>query len=62
MDVLVPALFAEGATLPTWMGNVTFTELTTTAESLASVVVPVIVSIMGIVVGINLLKRFVRKI
>ena len=51
MDVLVPTLFAEGTTLPTWMGNVTFTDLTTTAEALASVVVPVIVSIMGIIVG-----------
>lgn len=63
--MLVTSVVGDGtATLPTWMGDVStaLSGLTSTAESIASVVVPIIVSVMGIVVGIRLLKKFIGKI
>lgn len=63
--MLVTSVLGEGtSSLPTWMGDVStaLSGLTSTAESIASVVVPIVVSVMGIVVGIRLLKKFIGKI
>lgn len=60
-EVLAPVL-ATTVTTPAWLTNVDFSGISTTAESLAGTVAPVIVTIMGIVIGIKLLKKFGNKI
>lgn len=61
---LAPVVLGTGGTtsLPAWMGNVDMSSITTTAESLAGVVVPVIIAIVGITIGIKLLKSYLKKI
>lgn len=62
-DLLAPVVLATtGTSTPAWLSSVDFSGLETTAESLAGVVAPVIVTIMGIVIGIKLLKKFGNKI
>ena len=64
-DVLTPVVLATGGSstsLPTWMGNVTFTDITDTAEAIGGAVVPVIIAVLGVVIGIKLLKKFANKI
>lgn len=60
---VIPALLATtGSTLPAWMGDVDLSSITTTATSIASIVVPVIVAVLGIGLGIKLLKGYIKKI
>lgn len=61
-EVLAPVVLATTTTTPTWLSEVDFSGLETTASSLAGIVAPVIVTIMGIVIGIKLLKKFGNKI
>ena len=49
-------------TTPAWISSLDFSGLTSTANDLAAAVAPVIVSILGIVIGIKLLKKFGNKI
>lgn len=49
-------------TTPAWLGDVNFNSVQTVAESLAGTVAPVIVTVMGVVIGIKLLKKFGNKI
>lgn len=49
-------------TTPTWLNDVNFSSVQTVAESLAGTVAPVIVTVMGVVIGIKLLKKFGNKI
>ena len=64
-DVLTPVVLATGGSttsLPAWMGNVTFTDITDTAQAVGGAVVPVILTVLGVVIGIKLLKKFANKI
>lgn len=62
-DFLAPVVLATGgSTTPAWISSLDFSGLTTTANDLAAAVAPVIVSILGIVIGIKLLKKFGNKI
>lgn len=59
-----PAVLATAGstTLPAWMGDVDLSSITTTATSVAGIVVPVIVAVLGIGLGIKLLKGYIKKI
>lgn len=51
------------STTPSWLPTATdFAGVTDTASALAGVVAPVIISVMAIVIGIKLMKKFVNKI
>lgn len=62
IPVMYEVITATTTTTPAWLSSVDFSNLTTVAESLAGIVAPVIVTIMGIGLGLSLLKKFGRKI
>lgn len=64
-DVILPVVLATGGattTVPSWISGLEFDGLTATAEALAGVVAPVIVSVLAFVIGLKLLKKFANKI
>lgn len=62
IDYALVSVLGDGTT-PTWLPTATdFAGVTDTATALAGVVAPVIVSVMAIVIGIKLMKKFVNKI
>ena len=62
-DFLYPVVLATGgSTTPSWISDLTFTNIETTANALAGAVAPAIVAIMGVVISIKLLKKFGNKI
>ena len=62
-DFIIPVVLATGGTTaPSWISSLDFSGLTDTANSLASAVAPVIVSVLAFVIGLKLLKKFANKI
>lgn len=62
-DFYTPLMVAgEGATTPAWMSEVDFSGVTDIATSLAGIVVPVIVAVLGITIGIRMVKSMGKKI